>query len=130
MATVPADLFYARSHEWAKVEGKNAIIGISDYAQEELTDVVYVELPEVGDEVRQGESFAIVESVKAASDVLAPVSGTVTAVNEALIDTPELVNESPYEDGWFIRVELADEDAAADLMDADAYAAFLETLDD
>jgi len=130
MSTVPKNLRYAKSHEWARVEGQEATIGISDYAQDELTDVVYVELPEVGDAVRQGESFAIVESVKAASDVLAPVSGTVTAVNEALIDTPELVNESPYEDGWFIRVELADEDAAADLMDADAYAAFLATLDE
>ena len=130
MSTVPKNLRYAKSHEWAQVEGQEATIGISDYAQHELTDVVYVELPEVGDEVRQGESFAIVESVKAASDVLAPVSGTVTAVNEALIDAPELVNESPYEDGWFIRVELSDEDAAAGLMDAAAYAAYLETLDE
>ncbi len=130
MSTVPKNLRYAKSHEWAQIEGQEATIGISDYAQHELTDVVYVELPEVGDVVRQGESFAIVESVKAASDVLAPVSGTVTAVNEALIDTPELVNESPYEDGWFIRVELADEDAAEGLMDADAYAAYLATLDE
>ena len=128
MSTVPKNLRYAKSHEWAQVEGQEATIGITDYAQHELTDVVYVELPEVGDDVRQGESFAIVESVKAASDVLAPVSGTVTAVNEALIDAPELVNESPYDDGWFIRVELADGDAAAGLMDAAAYVAYLETL--
>ncbi|MCD6301980.1 MAG: glycine cleavage system protein GcvH [Anaerolineae bacterium] len=133
MSAVPGDLYYARSHEWVKPEGKQAVIGISDYAQEELTDVVYVELPEVGDEVEQGKSFAIVESVKAASDVLAPVSGTVVAVNEALADRPELINESPYDQGWFIRIEMPSEDAVdalvgEDLMDGDAYETYLASL--
>ncbi len=135
MSTVLMDRHYARSHEWVKAEGQEATIGISDYAQDELTDVVYVELPEVGDEVEQGESFAIVESVKAASDVLAPVSGTVVAVNEDLEDTPELINESPYDEGWFIRVEMASKDAVEalvgnSLMDGDGYESYLDSLDE
>ena len=135
MSTVLKDRHYARSHEWVKAEGQEATIGISDYAQDELTDVVYVELPEVGDEVEQGESFAIVESVKAASDVLAPVSGTVVGVNEDLEDTPELINESPYDEGWFIRVEMASKDAVDalvgnSLMDGDGYESYLDSLDE
>jgi len=135
MSTVLMDRHYARSHEWVKAEGQEATIGISDYAQDELTDVVYVELPEVGDEVEQGESFAIVESVKAASDVLAPVSGTVVGVNEDLEDTPELINESPYDEGWFIRVEMASKDAVEalvgnSLMDGDGYESYLDSLDE
>ena len=117
---------YAESHEWVRVEGSEALIGISDFAQAELNDVVYVELPEVGDAVEKGEEFGTVESVKAASEVYMPVSGEVVAVNEALEDTPELVNKDPFGDGWLVRVHMMAPSELDDLLDADAYRAVCE----
>jgi glycine cleavage system H protein len=118
---VPADCLYLDSHEWVREANGTARIGISDFAQDELGDVVFVELPGDGDEVAVGEDFGVVESIKAVSDVYAPVSGTVTGVNESLIDQPELVNEDPYGDGWMIEVELADADELDDLLSPDDY---------
>ena len=125
MSTVKEGFKYAETHEWVKVEGEFAFIGISDYAQHELGDVVYVDFPEVDDEIAQGEEFGAVESTKAASDLIAPVSGTVVEVNTALDDAPELINEDPYEN-WMIKVQLSDPSELDKLMDAKAYAAFCE----
>ena len=105
---VPDDVRYLESHEWTTVDDEAVRVGISDFAQDELGDVVFVELPAAGDEVVAGEAFGVVESIKAVSDLYAPVSGTVTAVNEALFDRPELVNESPYDDGWMLEVAPSD----------------------
>src|SRR6188508_1616419 len=104
---VPADLKYAKSHEWVRISGDTAVVGITDHAQHELTDVVFVELPEVGRKVKAGESCAVVESVKTASDIYAPVSGEVTAVNKAVVDEPALVNNDPYGKGWFFQLRLS-----------------------
>jgi glycine cleavage system H protein len=117
---------YQESHEWIRIEGDEAVIGISDYAQSELNDVVYVELPEVGDSLDQGDEFGSVESVKAASELYMPMGGEVIAVNEQLDEEPELVNSSPFEDGWMIRIRLADPGEAEDLLDAAAYQALVE----
>lgn len=125
MSNVPADLRYARSHEWVRVEGDTATVGITDHAQHELTDVVFVELPAVGRTLRAGEACAVVESVKTASDVYAPVSGTVTAVNEALAGDPGLVNRAPYGEGWFFKLKLAQPAELAQLLDAAAYHALI-----
>ena len=125
MAKVIEGLFYSESHEYVKVEGNVGYIGISDYAQHALGNVVYVDMPEVDDEVTAGEEFGAVESVKAASDLFAPVSGKVIEVNEALDDQPELINQDPYEN-WIIKVELSDKSQLDELMDAKAYAAFCE----
>ena len=123
MSNIPADLKYAISHEWVREDGDDVVtIGISDFAQEKLGDVVFVELPEEGAEVSAGDPVAVVESVKAASDIYAPVSGTVVAVNSSLEDTPEQVNEDAYEDGWFFKIKLSDAGELGDLMDADSYA--------
>ncbi len=121
---------YHEEHEWVRVEGEEAVIGISDFAQDQLSDVVYVELPEVGDSFEVGEVFAVVESVKAASDVYMPVSGEILEINEELEDSPELVNSDPYGEAWFVRVAMANLDELEDLMDADAYKAFIEALDE
>jgi glycine cleavage system H protein len=119
---------YTKEHEWAQeIDGKIRV-GITDYAQVELGDVVFIELPEVGSEVTAGGSFAAVESVKAASDVYCPVDGKVVAVNENLNDSPELVNSSPYENGWFIEVEPSDAAALENLMDPAAYTAYIEEI--
>ncbi len=115
------DRRYLASHEWAKLEGEEAVVGISDYAQDELSDVVYVELPEVGEDFAQGEMFGVVESVKAASDVYMPLSGQIVAINEALEDSPQLVNEDPFGAGWFVRVRPSDPSEYESLMDAEAY---------
>lgn len=120
----PTDLKYAKSDEWVRIEGGTATVGISDYAQEQLNDIVYVELPEVGLKVEKGESFGSVESVKAASDIYAPVSGTVSKVNTALEDEPELINSDPYGKGWIIKLTLDGSPDTSDLMDAEAYAAY------
>ena len=120
--SIPGDLRYTAAHEWLRQEGEVAVIGITEHAQGELGDVVYLELPEVGGEIVQGESFGVIESVKAASDLYAPISGEVTAVNGALEAAPQLVNESPYDGGWLLKVRpsrFADEQAA--LLDATAY---------
>ncbi|HZR19290.1 MAG TPA: glycine cleavage system protein GcvH [Verrucomicrobiae bacterium] len=123
MANVPADLKYAKSHEWARIQGTEATIGITDHAQHELTDVVFVELPEVGKKVKSGDACAVVESVKTASDVYAPLSGEVTAVNKAVVDNPALVNSEPYTGGWFYKLNLSNPAEANALMTADQYQA-------
>lgn len=125
MAKVIEGLYYSESHEYVKVEGDFGFIGISDYAQHALGNIVYVDMPDVDDEVEAGEDFGAVESVKAASDLISPVSGTVVEVNEALDDQPELVNQDPYEN-WIIKVELSDKTELDNLMDAAAYAEFCE----
>lgn len=117
----PKGLKYSKDHEWVKVDGNVARIGITAFAQSELGDIVFVELPEVDDEIELNESFGNVESVKTVSELYAPLAGKVVAVNEELEDSPELVNESPYEDAWMIEVELSDESQLDNLMDADAY---------
>ena len=118
---IPGDLRYARSHEWLRVENGAGTVGITDHAQHELTDVVYVELPDVGRQLVAGEACAVVESVKSAADMYAPVAGEVTEVNAALADNPALVNNDPYGEGWFFRMKLAGE--ADGLLDAAGYAA-------
>ena len=125
MSKVLEGLYYSESHEYVRVEGEYGYIGITDYAQNALGNVVYVDMPEVDDEVTAGEEFGAVESVKAASDLMAPVSGTVVEVNEALDDQPELVNQDAYEN-WIIKVEMSDKSELDSLMDATAYATFCE----
>lgn len=124
MSKIVEGLFYAESHEYVKIEGEFGYVGITDYAQHELGNVVYVDMPDVDDEVEAGEDFGAVESVKAASDLISPVSGTVVEVNEALNDSPELVNADPYAN-WIIKVQLSDASEAQKLMDATAYKAFI-----
>ena len=124
MSEVRPELLYRDSHEWIRDEGDGTVvIGISDHAQAQLGDMVFVELPEMGASFGQGDAFAVVESVKAASDVYAPVSGEVVEVNSALEDEPELVNSDPYGDGWLARVELSDPEELESMLDADAYEA-------
>lgn len=120
MAKVIEGLYYSESHEYVRVDGKYGYIGITDYAQHALGNVVYVDMPDVDDEVEAGEDFGAVESVKAASDLISPVSGTVVEVNEALADSPELINSDAFEN-WIIKVELSDESELESLMDAKAY---------
>lgn len=120
---------YDKEHEWIRVEGDEGLVGISDYAQDQLSDVVYVELPEVGDTFNRGDVFAVVESVKAASDVYIPVGGEILEINEELEDSPEMVNDDPYGEAWFARVSIADPAELEDLMDADAYKAYVEGLE-
>lgn len=128
MSEIPAELRYTDSHEWIREEGGGIVsVGITDYAQEALGDVVYVELPEVGDVINTGDEAGLVESVKAASDIFAPVSGTVVAVNEELADAPQIINSSPYGDGWFFKIKLSDPDELDDLLDADAYQDVLDS---
>jgi glycine cleavage system H protein len=121
MANVPSDLKYAKSHEWVRVAGETATVGISDHAQHELTDVVFVELPEVGRKVKAGESCAVVESVKTASDIYAPVGGEVTEVNKSVVDNPALVNKEPYSGGWFFKVKLSSAAELNSLLTPEAY---------
>lgn len=123
MSTIPAELKYAKSHEWVRAEGGVAVVGITDHAQHELTDVVFVELPSTGREIKAGEPCAVVESVKTASDVFAPVSGTVIESNPALAGNPGLVNTEPYEGGWFYKVKLTRPGELDALLSADAYGA-------
>ena len=121
----PEELKYTEEHEWVLVEGDLAVIGITDFAQDALGDVVFVELPAVGTEVTTGKAFGVVESVKAVSDVYAPVSGTVEEINEELPDAPEIINTSPYGDGWMIKIRMSDLGELDRLMDAAAYQAHL-----
>lgn len=123
---VPENLKYTREHEWARIRGKVATIGITDYAQDQLGDVVYVELPDVADEVAKDEQFGTIESVKTVSDLFSPLSGEVIKVNEQLEDRPELVNEDPYGDGWMIQIQISDPDEIDELMSAEEYEAYLE----
>jgi len=122
----PEDLKYAKSDEWIRVAGDTGTIGVSDYAQDQLSDIVYVELPSVGDSLAKGDSFGAIESVKAASDLTMSVSGEVVEVNAALEDTPEMVNSDPYGSAWMIKVRISDLTELDDLMDAAAYARFCE----
>jgi glycine cleavage system H protein len=121
-------LYFTREHEWVRVDGNQATVGISDYAQQQLGDVVFVEVPAAGTELARGGEAAVVESVKAASDVYAPAGGRVTEGNQALVDDPSLVNRDPEGAGWFFRLDLADPGDLEGLMDADAYRAFCATL--
>ena len=124
--SLPQDLKYSEDHEWIKVDGNTATIGITDFAQSELGDIVFVELPEEGDDISTGDSFGSVESVKTVSELYAPVSGKVVAVNEELEDSPELVNENPYEGAWMLKVEISDAGELDNLLDAAGYQAVIE----
>jgi glycine cleavage system H protein len=121
----PEDLKYSREHEWALVEGKVATVGITDFAQDKLGDIVFVELPAVGDKVTKDEAMGVVESVKAVSDVYSPVSGTVIEINDDLPDSPDMINEDPYGDGWIVKIQMSDPTDLEDLMDSEAYEAFV-----
>jgi len=123
---VPEDLKYTKEHEWAKVEGEIAVVGITDFAQDQLSDIVYVELPEVGTQVKQGETFGTVEAVKAVSDLYSPVTGEVIEVNTKLADQPELVNQDPYGEGWMIKVKLQDPSEVDQLLSAEDYKKLIE----
>ncbi|HKM39261.1 MAG TPA: glycine cleavage system protein GcvH [bacterium] len=126
MSKIPETLRYLESHEWVRVQGDKAYIGITDYAQDQLGDVVFVELPEVGERFEAKDSIAVVESVKAASDIYSPVSGTVLEVNEDLEDSPELVNQDPYGDGWMIVLSFDNEEEIDELLTAEGYEKVLE----
>ncbi len=121
MSEIPADLYYTKEHEWIRLDGDIATIGITDHAQDALTDIVYIELPQEGDVLDDMGEFAIVESVKSASPIFAPLAGELTAVNAELEDAPELMNSSPYEDGWIVKMRLSNPDAVSGLMSADDY---------
>jgi glycine cleavage system H protein len=131
MSDLPGDLLYTKDHEWLRREDDGSVtIGITDHAQSALGDLVYVELPEVGQDVDDGGDMAVVESVKAASDVYAPISGSIAAVNDALADDPEKINSDPYGDGWIVRMQPADGIDEGDLMSPDDYQQFVDELDD
>ncbi len=123
---IPKNLKYAKSDEWIKVEGETGVVGISDFAQNSLSDIVYVELPDVGESFTQGENFGSIESVKAASDLYMPVAGVVSEVNTGLSDTPELVNSDPYGKAWLLKIKIKDAAELNKLMDADAYTKYCE----
>ncbi len=123
MANVPSDLKYAKSHEWVRVAGDVATVGITDHAQHELTDVVFVELPEVGRKIKAGDACAVVESVKTASDIYSPVSGTVSETNKAVVEDPALVNSEPYEGGWFFKIKLSNPAELGGLLGPEQYGA-------
>jgi len=114
-------LKYAEAHEWLKIQGDTAIIGITDHAQAELTDIVFVELPEIGKEVKKGEELCVVESVKSVSEIYSPISGKVVNVNKKLDDSPETINESPYDDGWLVELEIKNKSEIDSLLDAESY---------
>ncbi|RMF80151.1 MAG: glycine cleavage system protein GcvH [Chloroflexi bacterium] len=122
----PDDLKYTKNDEWLRIEGDTATVGISDYAQDQLNDIVFVELPDVGASLDKGDSFGVVESVKAAADVYMPIGGTITEVNNAVEDQPELLNTDPYGEGWIIKFTIKDASEANDLMDSAAYDAYCE----
>lgn len=123
MSNVPADLKYAKSHEWVRINGDTAVVGITDHAQHELTDVVFVELPETGRKVKASEPTAVVESVKTASDIYSPLSGEILEVNKAVVDNPGLVNTDPYGSGWFFKLRLANAAELNSLLGSDQYSA-------
>ena len=115
------DLKYTETHEWLKLTGDKVIVGITDHAQSELTDIVFVELPEVGKEIKKGEELCVVESVKSVSEIYSPVSGKIIKINEELKDTPEIINEKPYDDGWLVEIEIRDKKEIDELIDAELY---------
>jgi glycine cleavage system H protein len=121
VSNVPNNMKYSKEHEWVRVEGNRAVIGITDFAQSELGDIVFVELPEAGSDLKVDATFGTVESVKTVSDLYAPLSGTIVEVNSALVDSPEKVNESPYEDGWMVVVEISDASELDSLLSPEAY---------
>ena len=125
MSDIPDSLNYTAEHEWVRREGDEVVIGITDHAQDALTDIVYVELPDVGGDVTAGDEFASVESVKSVSGIFAPLSGELVAVNQALDDAPELINDDPYGGGWIVRMRLADAGALDSLLNAEAYRALI-----
>lgn len=124
---IPKNLKYNTEHIWVKVNGDNALIGVTDFAQDQLGDIIYVDLPEVGYELEQNESFGTIESAKSVSELYAPVSGHVTRVNDSLKDEPELVNEEPYDAGWILGIKITHEDELNNLMDADGYEEYLKS---
>ncbi|MDD3276480.1 MAG: glycine cleavage system protein GcvH [Kiritimatiellales bacterium] len=119
--SVPNDLYYAKTHEWLRIDDSTATVGITDFAQNQLSDVTFVELPDVGREVEAGDEVAVVESVKAASDIYAPVAGTIVEVNGDLEDSPDMINASPYDAGWLFKIELRKEEDVDNLMSAEEY---------
>lgn len=123
---VKPDLFYSQEHEWVKVEGDEALIGITDYAQSCLGDVVYVELPKIGQELKINQAIGVVESVKAVSDIFAPITGSVMALNDALLSQPELINQDPYKEAWMLRLKLSEPAQLKNLMNAKEYQDFLD----
>ena len=123
MSNVPSDLKYAKSHEWVRVSGDTATVGITDHAQHELTDIVFVELPDVGKKFKSGDACAVVESVKTASDIYSPVSGEILETNEAVVDNPALVNSEPYAGGWFFKIKLSNPAELTSLMSPEQYKA-------
>ena len=126
MANYPKDLKYSKDHEWARASGKTVVIGVTDHAQEALGDVVYVELPKVGDAITAGSPFGVIESTKAVSELFAPVSGKVIKVNQSLVDSPQTVNQDPYQAGWIIEVEPSDSKSLEAMMDASSYQKMLQ----
>jgi glycine cleavage system H protein len=126
MIEIPEELKYTDEHEWTRIEDDLVVIGITDYAQDALGEIVYIELPSEGDEIIKGDSFGGVESTKSVSDLYAPVSGEVVEVNESLLDSPETINEDPYGDGWLIKVRIHDSDEFDELMDSEQYSDFIE----
>ena len=122
----PEDFKYTKEHEWVKLEDNIATIGITDHAQEQLGTIVFVELPEDGDEVKKGESIGVVESTKAVSDVFSPVSGVITDVNQPLVDSPETINDDPYEEGWLVKIEMSDSSEIEELMNSEEYGNFVK----
>lgn len=124
----PENFKYTKDHEWAKIEGSQVTVGITDHAQNALGDVVFVELPQIGRELKIGEAFGVVESIKAVSDLYAPISGKVIAINEAAIGEPSLVNREPHTDGWLVKIELTDPASTKALMDATSYTALVNSL--
>ncbi|MFC1549031.1 glycine cleavage system protein GcvH [Candidatus Omnitrophota bacterium] len=123
---IPQDLKYTKEHEWVRIDGDKAIIGITDHAQSALGDITFIELPEKGKDIKQSEGISILESVKAASDIYAPLSGTIEEVNESLESSPEIINSSPYEDGWICKINMANVSEQDKLMDAGMYEQFLK----
>jgi len=115
------ELKYTKDHEWIKIKDDIAVVGITDHAQAELTDIVFVELPEIGKELKKGEELCVVESVKSVSEIYAPLSGKIVKVNDKLDDSPEIINESPYDDGWLVELKISDKSEVSDLIDAEDY---------
>lgn len=126
MSNIPDDLLYTKDDEWILVDGDEGVVGLTDYAQDALSDIVYVELPDEGDSFEMGETFGVVESVKAAADLYMPVAGEVTAVNEELPDVPEVLNSDPYGEGWMVKIKIADPSELEDLMDQSSYTTYCE----
>jgi len=123
---LPADLKYTKDHEWAKIEGSIVTVGVTDFAQSELGDIAWLEMPAVGDETKRGDTFGTIEAVKTVEDLYAPISGKIIEINSELLDSPELVNDDPYGKGWIVKLELSDEAEIAKLLSADEYAGLIE----